>query len=38
MKELQSVIKAAKLPLEKVDTDLLVVPISLSDGSRAVRS
>ena len=33
MKELQSTIKGAKLPLEKVATELLVVPISLSDGS-----
>ncbi len=33
MKELQSVVKAAKLPFEKIATDLLVVPISLSDGS-----
>jgi leucyl aminopeptidase len=32
VKELQSVVKASKLPLETVDTDLLVVPISLSDG------
>jgi len=32
VKELQSTIKSAKLPLEKVATELLVVPISLSDG------
>jgi len=32
VKELQSTIKGAKLTLEKVATELLVVPISLSDG------